>query len=74
MVSIKDEIIPNPPFQYSRLLLVILSVWRNLDFGDNREVLLIDPYFMCYDNRNGYFMIIKLNKTLETHEQIVGSS
>ena len=36
MVSIKEDIIPNIPFQYSGTLLVILSVSRNMDFGDTR--------------------------------------
>ena len=36
MVSIKEDIIPNPPFQFSGPLLVILSVYSNIDFGDTR--------------------------------------
>ena len=47
MVSIKEDIIPNPPFQFSGPLLVILSVFFNVDFGDTRQVLLIFPYRMC---------------------------
>ena len=42
MVSIREEIIPNPPFQSPGKLLVILSVSSNMDFGDTREVSLID--------------------------------
>ena len=42
-VYTREEIIPNPKFQYSGPLLVILSVSRNVDFGDTREVLLIGP-------------------------------
>ena len=38
MISRKEYIIPNPPFQSSGLLLVILSVSINVDFGDTREV------------------------------------
>ena len=41
IVSIKEVIIPNPPFQYPGPFLVILSVSRNVVFGDNREVSLI---------------------------------
>ena len=40
MVSTKEDIVPSPPFQYSGPLLVILSVSRNVDFGDTREFLL----------------------------------
>ena len=36
MVSIKEEIIPNLPFQFPGPLLVILSVSGNVDFGDAR--------------------------------------
>ena len=36
MVSIKEDIIPNPIFQSSGTLLVILSVSRNVGFGDTR--------------------------------------
>ena len=36
MVSIKEELIPNPPFQYSGPLLVILSVSSNVYFGATR--------------------------------------
>ena len=43
MVSIKECIISNTPFQYSGPLFVILSVSRYLDFGDTREVSLIFP-------------------------------
>ena len=34
MVPIKEEIIPNPPFQSSGPLLVILIVYRDVDFID----------------------------------------
>ena len=36
MVSIKEEIIPNPPFQSSGPSFVILSIYRNMGFGDTR--------------------------------------
>ena len=38
MVSIREDIIPNPPFQSSGQLLVILSVSGNMDFGDTKKV------------------------------------
>ena len=41
MVPIREEIIKNTSFKYSGLLLVILSVSRNVDFCDTREVSLI---------------------------------
>ena len=41
MVSIREEIIPNTPFQSPGPLLVILSVSSNVDFGDTSKVLLI---------------------------------
>ena len=43
MVSIREYIIPNMPFQYSGPLLVIVSISRNVDFGDTREVSSIGP-------------------------------
>ena len=52
MLYIREEIIPNPPFQSSGSLLVILSVSRNIYFGDTGEVSLIGPKCMCYDNMN----------------------
>ena len=36
MFFIKEEIIPNPPFQFSGSILVIISVSRNVDFRDTR--------------------------------------
>ena len=38
MVSIKEEIIQNPPFQFSGPVLVILIVSTNMYFGDTSEV------------------------------------
>ena len=43
MLSIREEITPNPTFQYSGPLFVILGITRNVDFGDTREVSLIGP-------------------------------
>ena len=43
MVYIREEVIPNPLFHYSRTLLVILRISSNMDFVDTREVLLISP-------------------------------
>ena len=43
MVSIREEIIPNPLFWSSGLFLYILSVYRNVDSGDTGEVSLIGP-------------------------------
>ena len=34
MVYIREEIIPNPPFQSSGPFLVVLTVSRNVDFVD----------------------------------------
>ena len=50
MVCIKEEIILNPPFQFSGPLLVILRVSRNVGFGYIRQVSLIGSYCMCSDN------------------------
>ena len=66
MVSIKEDITPNPPFQSSELLLVILRVSSNVDFGDTRQDSLIGSYRMCSENRNECVMKIKINKPLET--------
>ena len=52
MVSIKEDITPNPPFQFSGPFLVILSVSRNVDFVDTRKVSLIGSYYMCSYNIN----------------------
>ena len=52
MVSTKEEIIPNPPFQFSGPLLALLSVSSNVDFGDTRQVSLIGSYHTCYENIN----------------------
>ena len=38
MVSTKEDIIKNPPFQSSGTLLVIWSISRNVGFGDTRQV------------------------------------
>ena len=38
MVSIREEIIPNPIFQHSGPLLVILTISTNMFFGDTGEV------------------------------------
>ena len=43
MVSIREDIITNLPFQSSGPLLVILRVSINVDFGGSREVSLIGP-------------------------------
>ena len=43
MVSIREEITPNTPFQYSGPLLVILSIYKNMNFGDTIVVSLIGP-------------------------------
>ena len=52
MVSIKEEIIPNTPFQFSGTLLVVLSVSRNVYFGYTRQVSLISSYCMCSNDIN----------------------
>ena len=74
MIPIREDIIANPPFQYSDPLLVVLRVTIYLDFGDTREVLLIDPYYMCFYNRNECVLTIEMNKPLETHENIFWNS
>ena len=43
MVFIREYIIPNPPFQSSGQFLVILIVFRNVDFGDTQKVSFIGP-------------------------------
>ena len=58
MVSINEDIIPNPPFQFLGPSLVILSVSINVGFGDTRQVSLIGYYRVCYDNRNERVMKI----------------
>ena len=73
-VSIREEIIINPPYQTSRPLLVILIVSKIVDFWDTRLVLLIGPLCMWYDNINIYIMTIELNKILDNHDQMVGKS
>ena len=50
MVSIKEDIITNPPFQFSGPSLGILSVSRNVGFGDTRQVSSIGHYPMCSEN------------------------
>ena len=52
MVSIKEEIIQNPPFQFPGPSFVVINVTRNVGFGDTRSVLLIGPYHMCSYNRD----------------------
>ena len=52
MVSTKEEITPNPPFQFSGPLLVILKVSRDMDFGDTTKLLLIGSYHIYSDNIN----------------------
>ena len=74
MVSIKEDITPNPPFQSSELLLVILRVSSNVDFGDTRQDSLIGSYRMCSENRNKCVLKTEMNKQLDTREQIVGNS
>ena len=64
MVSIKEDITPNPPFQFSGPLLVILRVSSNMDSGDTRQVLLIGSYHMCYENINVRVVKIEMNKQL----------
>ena len=58
MVYIVEEIIPNPPFQSPGQLLVILSVSSNMDFGDTREVSLIDTQCISSDNSSECLMKI----------------
>ena len=58
MVSIKEDITPNPPFHFSWPLLVILSISRNVAFGDISQVLLIGSYRMCSNNRNKFVLTI----------------
>ena len=43
MASIREDIIPNKLFQSLGELLAILSVARNVYFGDTRGVLLTGP-------------------------------
>ena len=62
MVSIKEEIVPIPPFQSSGTLLVILSVSSNVGFGDTSELLLIGPYSMCSGDKNK--CALKIEKTI----------
>ena len=64
IVSIKEEIIPNPPFQFSGTSLVILSFSRNVVFGDTRQVLLIGSYFMCSKILNECVLAIEMNEPL----------
>ena len=45
-----------------------------MDFGDTREVLLIGPWFMCYENRNASVLTKINNRPLETHDQMVENS
>ena len=51
MVSIKEYIIQNPPYQSSGPMLVILSISNNMEFGVTREVLSIGPQRICPGNR-----------------------
>ena len=73
-MSIKEDTIPNPLFQFSGPLLVILSVYINVDFGDTRPVSLIGYYLIWYDNRTEYVLTIYMNKPLETREHVLGNS
>ena len=74
MVSIKEEIIPNTPFQSTGPLLVIWSVSDKETFCDTRDVLLIGTFFIFPNDRHEYFMKIEMNKPLEAHEQIASNS
>ena len=73
MISIRENIIPNLPFQSSSQLLDILSVPRNIYFDDTRKTLLIGPHFMYYENINECVLKIEMEKPLEANEQIVGN-
>ena len=42
-VYIREDIIPNPPFQSWETFLVKLIAYSNVDFGYNGECLLIGP-------------------------------
>ena len=60
---IRKEIIPNPPFQYSRLLMVlltehlrifiILNVYSIVVLGHTREATFLKPLCVCSNKRNG---------------------
>ena len=65
VVSIKEEIPQNPPFQSSGPLLLVLNVSRNIDFCDTREVSLIGSYCMCYFNRNECVLKIVMNVSIQ---------
>ena len=58
IVSIKEDITPNPPFKISGPLLVILSISRNVAFGGISQVSLIGSYRMCSDNLNACVLTI----------------
>ena len=74
IVFINEDITPNPPFQFSGPLLVILSVSSNVYFGDTRPVSLIGSYCICSDNINECVLTIEINELLETHEHTIGKS
>ena len=61
MVSIKEEIISDTPFQSSGQLLVILSVSRKVDFGDTREVSIIGNELMCSKDRHTFSLKTEMN-------------
>ena len=73
MISIRENIISNLPFQSSSQLLGILSVPRNIYFDDTRKTLLIGPHFMYYENINECVLKIEMEKPLGANEQIVGN-
>ena len=61
LVSIREDIITNTQFQSSGTLLVISSVFVNIDFGVTRVVSLIVPYCMCSENRNECVLTIDMD-------------
>ena len=65
MVSIKEYIIQNPPYQSSGPMLVILSISKNMEFGVTREVLSIGPQRICPDNRYKWVMTKEMNVYLQ---------
>ena len=60
LMYIKEYIIPNPKFQSSGALLVILSISRNMNYSDTREVSFIVNYHIYPKYRHECFLIIKI--------------
>ena len=57
-----------------RAIVGLLRFFVNMFFGDTRYVSLIGPEHIFSDDRHEFVIKTRMNKPLDTHEQIIGNS